>query len=934
MAGRVLALDPSASRAGSSAIAGYQYDLDGSKRFAFSCPTSAPVAYALFSTPGPHLVGLRVVDSDGQHADTYTTLDLSLPQPSHAPIHPHGTPSSWCGTARWAGVINHEHLPPAESDVRAVGIDVTQGIVPDNHVYPKILGSREILYSVEQDPSANRIGVLQAGGKTIVRVYASAFSSPSGTSVPNVQMLLYAVRTFGGIRLLGPLLSETGPLSVPLGPPFTTRGMRIGYDPTVGTLYAFTFTLPQSWTHGTLRLLAKPVLVGTRTDRLCDTDECEAHQDARLDGVHFTDTGRVVVRPLAIAPPGAPDPPLPKTAFDAVSNISPIELVVPARYTARIDEHLLAICQILPKRPECGLPTRDAPNNTVLGDVQNWLAANKPVGTRYTKSLTIGIHSGYSQVARGVTAGASYPGCPYHFALILCETADNSPYAHADLDRPLGIAHELYHELGRPHADDNKACIAISGYSGTGEGKPDAEGDILGIGLDRRAGSGGAVSTPYKLISPDIAGEPKAWYDFMSYCARGDSNAWISVYNWLAVALDFASWVENPRYPTSVRAPSGSTRIPAGPALMVTGYRDASGSHITSLEPVQGGGIAPASSPVTAVVRGRGGQVVGSAPLYASMGHADPEGKLPFSPVLVFSGMVPSPGASRLQIELGGASIATRVRSAHAPTVKLVAPVGGTIGRAKSVTIRWRATDRDGNALTALVDYSTDGGRRWFSVYEGSGASHSLTLADSYFAGSANARIRVRVSDGFNQTTVVSGRLRAVGLPPTIRITSPDPHARFQGDSSVYLSAQAFDDASRLLEGSHVRWYARGQLLGVGPTISAILPPGNVLVRAVARDAHGRSASAMVPVTVAAARPFFLRLAAPAHVSRGARRVRLTIATNVAATLRVAGRHIGVDRRARTIVVGVKPGRAPLRLTLSLTSQGLTASETIVIKRG
>ena len=76
----------------------------------------------------------------------------------------------------------------------------------------------------EEDPAANRIKWLQAGGKTVVRVYATALAAQSAERVPNVQMLLYAVGRNG--RLLGPLVSETGPLDVPLGPPFTTRGMR------------------------------------------------------------------------------------------------------------------------------------------------------------------------------------------------------------------------------------------------------------------------------------------------------------------------------------------------------------------------------------------------------------------------------------------------------------------------------------------------------------------------------------------------------------------------------------------------------------------------------------------------------------------------------------------------------------------------------------
>jgi hypothetical protein len=59
-----------------------------------------------------------------------------------------------------------------------------------------------------------------------------------------------------------------------------------------------------------------------------------------------------------------------------------------------------------------------------------------------------------------------------------------------------------------------------------------------------------------------------------------------------------------------------------------------------------------------------------------------------------------------------GAVIATRTRSAHPPTVKLLRPrPGTTLGSAGNVAIRWKAADADGDPLDVVVSFSTDGGR-------------------------------------------------------------------------------------------------------------------------------------------------------------------------------------------------------------------------------
>ena len=75
-------------------------------------------------------------------------------------------------------------------------------------------------------------------------------------------------------------------------------------------------------------------------------------------------------------------------------------------------------------------------------------------------------------------------------------------------------------------------------------------------------------------------------------------------------------------------------------------------------------------------------------------------------------------------------------------------------------------------------------------------------------------------------------------------------------------------------------------------------------------------------MTVRAVRAAFLVTRAPNHLSPRARRLRITIATTVAAVLTIGGRRHEVGRRPRTLAIAVRPGRTKLRLRYSLRSPG------------
>jgi concanavalin A-like lectin/glucanase superfamily protein len=941
LAGRLVAFDPTQSRPGQGSITGFAYDF-GSGKFAATCPVSTPVAFKVFAA-GPTKVSLRVTNSVGVTSLVQLVVNVAAAPAATAPrfhvdaaVAAAGLGSFWCGTPKSIQDAATAYLPALyTSEVHAVGIDITQGVLPTppkpSGVAIRIRRARGLrttstfrqeavfLNNYEESPADNRITWFQRGGKTVVRVYASAVVAPLGDSVTDVQMKLYG-STDGGALPGSPLLAENGPLDVPFGPPFTTHAMRIGYDPVLGNLPAFTFTLPDSWTRGNLALLAKPVLVGARLDRQCDTSYCALKQDGRLSGIQFHETGLFIIRSVAMTATGDAALPSPASVFDQALNLTPVGAVVtPYQATINIDSIVKAIAACKPSPPPC-----TTPNDMATALIGQWATDNQASPSSLVKYVTMGIHAGRP----AINGYSSWPAsCPANAnGGALCETSTQSPVSQVDTGRPLSsVGHELFHDLGRPHADGPS-----SGCGGDGEGKPDLKGHHQGIGLDRHAGSGSGKE-PYKIISPDLPGQRGEQYDLMSYCAGSDDPAdWLSPHTWDTVAGDWIFFIKR----TAAAVQALVEAAARGPALQVSGITTGTNTRILHVEPTKAPMIhGPASSPFHAVARNAAGKAIADVTLKYTAGHLDSGRKgTPATPVAIFEGTVPA-ATAQLSIKVFGATGTTLRKSAHPPKVALLAPRGGTIGAGPSVPVKWRATDADGNALRAYIDYSTDGGKQWRTVFIAS--SHgSATVPSRYFTGSSNARVRVRVNDGFDETAASSGRLRALGSAPAITISSPGPGQRFQSDSSVYLSARGFDDAFNVLPRGSFRWFVDRKPIGVGDAVSVTdLPPGRNVIRVVAKDGHGRSGTATVPVTVLAAQPFFLTLQAPSHISRRAKTLSLKVATNVTATLKVAGRSFTLNRKLKAISVHVKPGRSVLRLTLALSSHGRTAARPLQIAR-
>jgi hypothetical protein len=344
----------------------------------------------------------------------------------------------------------------------------------------------------------------------------------------------------------------------------------------------------------------------------------------------------------------------------------------------------------------------------------------------------------------------------------------------------------------------------------------------------------------------------------------------------------------------------------------------------------------------TLTALGATGHVVASVPMSAQDGHID-EGPAshgsaptPGQVVDILSANVPATGVDSLQLSDDGQVVAVRKKPAKAPTVTVIAPRRGQrVGAGKNVVLRWRATDPEHLQLLAFIDYSQNGGRSWRTIYSGPNTG-SDTLPSFWFTASKRARIRVRISDGWNQPSALSPMFVAVGAPPQVTIlTQIAKRMKIAGDAETPLTGQAVDQAMQSLMGRHLVWYDGPFELGTGTSIeSGPLPAGVDHIRLVARDPQGRTASASLTLDVTALKLSFLKLTVPARAKRTAKSVTLTASSTIPATLTVGRRHVTLKPRHKTtLTIPITRGRTPLLLEPTITAAGATTHAAYVVTR-
>ncbi len=209
-------------------------------------------------------------------------------------------------------------------------------------------------------------------------------------------------------------------------------------------------------------------------------------------------------------------------------------------------------------------------------------------------------------------------------------------------------------------------------------------------------------------------------------------------------------------------------------------------------------------------------------------------------------------GVARLRVTAGGAEAAAVSASAHAPTVQLLAPNGGE-NLTGPFSVRWTASDGDGDDLSFRLEYSADGDDWTPVAVDLQGTSFPWNTAT--VPGSSSARLRVVASDGFNETTDASdGTFSVASKGPLVGISTPADGSVVLPGEPVELRGFAWDPEHGELADDGLEWSSsRDGTLGTGSSLIATgLSEGEHSLTLTADDGAGATGSASVRVTVSA----------------------------------------------------------------------------------
>lgn len=221
-----------------------------------------------------------------------------------------------------------------------------------------------------------------------------------------------------------------------------------------------------------------------------------------------------------------------------------------------------------------------------------------------------------------------------------------------------------------------------------------------------------------------------------------------------------------------------------------------------------------------------------------------------------------------------GKLLARQDRSPNAPTATIAsigpavdgmggpAPVVGPDGLSGDVEIAWTASDADGDAMTATLLYSPDGGTAWYPVAVDmpvdSGSENRTRFPSGNLPQSVgpNGSFKLRVSDGINQSDAEfpQGMMLGIGSPPDVHVISPNTNITVKEHASVVFQASAWDLEDLLLPESSIVWSSNlDGTVGTGRLFtSSTLSVGTHVLTLTGNDSGGLSTSKTITLTVSA----------------------------------------------------------------------------------
>ena len=384
--------------------------------------------------------------------------------------------------------------------------------------------------------------------------------------------------------------------------------------------------------------------------------------------------------------------------------------------------------------------------------------------------------------------------------------------------------HEIGHTRGRYHAE---FCGATGGAPypyPNGRISPSLTGNGAIYGFD---------ITTHAIYDPN-------WKDVMTYC----SNEWVSDFTY--------EGIRNYLVGTGFLAVQPAA-VTATQFLAVEGLADLSNNtaHLDNVSLInQANTLAlPVAGKWTIALVGAQNNDLATYPFSPNELTDSDQGSS--SRPAVIAEVVPwTVGTVRVEIRFGSKVVASRSASAHAPTVTLTSPTGGSQLPDGPFQVTWTGSDLDNNPLSYSLLYSNNSGVSWQTLTTDLTGS-SLQLNTNQLPGGSEM-LRVVASDGFLSGQDTSG---ALGMPlhaPSVQILSPDPNQVFYPTQQVVLQGSAYDLEDGVLGDAAFEWSSSiDGVLGTGATLSTSeLSTGTHVITLTATDSNGMTSQVTRTIVV------------------------------------------------------------------------------------
>jgi len=367
-------------------------------------------------------------------------------------------------------------------------------------------------------------------------------------------------------------------------------------------------------------------------------------------------------------------------------------------------------------------------------------------------------------------------------------------------------AHEVGHTVGRPHPFFGATC----GHSLDDVDYPyllAAIGDTFQNKETRIAG----LDIGEFFFNPITFRDASTHRDFMSYCGTywTSDHSFEQIYQWL---------LANPAGAPGGNAPGQAGAPFAGDWLIATG----------SLAPASGTGgfgvvrrtdavadpTAPTPGGYTLQLRG-GGALLASHGFSAAPIQDGQAGQLAFELVVPFA-----PGTTELRVieDATAAQLASAPVSASPPSIGGVALPGAPDPVDGIVTVTWNASDPDGDPLSFDVFATRDGGVT-FEPIQLSVPGSPFQLDSALLAGGPT-QLRVVATDGVQTASALSPLFTVAGRAPQVAILSPADGTSVQWNQLVSFQGAASDLQDEDIPDASFVWANAYGTLGTGRTLN------------------------------------------------------------------------------------------------------------------